>query len=64
MTDEHVIDFIKQLREGDIHELRVKKEDFLFFRSILTKQEDFKHFHGVAQRGGDIIFQYMTEPRS
>ncbi|WP_373688024.1 MULTISPECIES: hypothetical protein [Bacillus] len=58
------MEHIENLRSGNIHEFRVKKEDFLSFRAILTKQEDFKHFRGIAQRGGDVIFQYMKEPRS
>ncbi|QHZ46568.1 hypothetical protein [Bacillus sp. NSP9.1] len=64
MTDENAIDLIEQLRSGRIHEVRVNKDDFLSFRAILTKQEDFKYFRGIAQHGGDIVFQYKEEPRS
>ncbi|MCY9128917.1 hypothetical protein MOE95_21910, partial [Bacillus spizizenii] len=23
-----------------------------------------KHFRGIAQQGGDVIFQYLEQPRS
>jgi hypothetical protein len=55
---------LNELRDGIISELRIKKEDFLAFRMVLIKREDFKHFRGIAQQGGDIIYQYLQEPRS
>ncbi|BAI84988.2 hypothetical protein ACCO40_07715 [Bacillus spizizenii] len=55
---------IEQLRTGAINELRVQKEHFLDFRAVLSKQDDFKHFRGIAQQGGDVIFQYLEQPRS
>jgi hypothetical protein len=55
---------LNELRDGIISELRIKKEDFLVFRTVLIKRKDFKHFRGIAQQGGDIIYQYMKEPRS
>jgi hypothetical protein len=57
-------ELLNKLRDGEISELRIKKEDFLAFRPVLIKREDFKHFRGIAQRGGDIIYQYLKEPRS
>jgi hypothetical protein len=29
-----------------------------------VKREDFRHFRGVAQRGGDVLYQYLEEARS
>jgi hypothetical protein len=55
---------LNELRDGIISELRIKKEDFLVFRTVLIKRKDFKHFRGIAQQGGDVIYQYMKEPRS
>ncbi|GMB08678.1 hypothetical protein EDD69_10750 [Thermolongibacillus altinsuensis] len=64
MNEKEATELLNQLRDGEIHELLVKKEDFLTFRNVLVNREDFKHFRGVAQRGGDVIYYYMKEPRS
>jgi len=55
---------LDDLRDGNIVELFVKREDFLVFRSVLVKRDDFKHFRGIAQRGGHVIYRYLKEPRS
>ncbi|MEC1647267.1 hypothetical protein [Bacillus halotolerans] len=64
MRPEDITDQIEQLRTGEIKELRVQKEHFLDFRAVLSKQDDFKHFRGIAQQGGDVVFQYLEQPRS
>ncbi|MCZ0755491.1 hypothetical protein [Anoxybacillus sp. J5B_2022] len=55
---------LDDLRDGKIAELFVQKDDFLVFRSVLVKRSDFKHFRGIAQRGGHVIYHYLKEPRS
>ncbi|MEC3759087.1 hypothetical protein P9160_17175 [Bacillus halotolerans] len=64
MRPEDITEQIEQLRTGEIKELRVQKEHFLDFRAFLSKQDDFKHFRGIAQQGGDVVFQYLEQPRS
>ncbi|MEC1605569.1 hypothetical protein [Bacillus halotolerans] len=64
MHPEDITEQIAQLRTGEIKELRVQKEHFLDFRAVLSKQDDFKHFRGIAQQGGDVVFQYLEQPRS
>lgn len=64
MEEEVIHNILDQLKNGDLKEYYVKKEEFLDFRRILVKREDFKHFHGIAQRGGDVLYQYMEEERS
>ncbi|MED4647077.1 hypothetical protein P9293_06535 [Bacillus inaquosorum] len=64
MRPEDISEQIEQLRTGEIKELRVQKEDFLDFRAVLSKQDDFKYFRGIAQQGGDVVFQYLEQPRS
>lgn len=61
---EDITEQIGLLRTGEIKELRVQKEHFLDFRAVLSKQDDFKHFRGIAQQGGDVVFQYLEQPRS
>ncbi|MCC2929621.1 hypothetical protein [Bacillus sp. LBG-1-113] len=64
MRPEDITEQIEQLRTGEIKELRVQKEHFLDFRAVLSKQDDFKHFRGIAKQGGDVVFQYLEQPRS
>ncbi|MCY7907942.1 hypothetical protein [Bacillus inaquosorum] len=64
MRPEDITEQIEQLRTGEIKELRVQKEDFLDFRAVLSKQDDFKYLRGIAQQGGDVVFQYLEQPRS
>ncbi|MCM3761374.1 hypothetical protein M3212_11325 [Alkalihalobacillus oceani] len=49
---------LNQLRQRELEAYRVKKEDFLSFRAVLTAQEDFLHFRGNAQHGGETIYTY------
>jgi hypothetical protein len=64
MQEQYVIDILEKLKSGEISEYYVKKEDFMEFRQFLVKRDDFKHFRGIGQRGGDVLFQYLEEPRS
>ncbi|MCE4048482.1 MULTISPECIES: hypothetical protein [Bacillaceae] len=64
MLQEEVIHVLEQLKSGELKEYKVSKADFLAFRLELVKREDFKHYRGIAQRGGDVIYQYLEEPRS
>lgn len=55
---------LDQLKEGSLSEYYINKENFLEFRAELVKRKDFKHFRGIGQRGGDVIYQYQKNPRS
>ncbi len=55
---------LEQLKKGELSSYKVKKEDFLGFRAVLVKHENFKHFRGEAKQGGDIIYTYLAEQRS
>lgn len=63
MNKEEIESILDKLKNGEINEFLVKKEDFMQFRSCLVKRPDFKHFRGIAQRGGDVLFHYLEEPR-
>ena len=65
MPDEEFVNqILDKLKSGEIQEYFVKKDDFLPFRQVLVKREDFKHFRGIAQRSGDVLYQYLEEARS
>ncbi len=64
MSEETIIQFIEKLREGELDEWLVLKEDFLEVRKVIVAQEDFKHFRGIAKHGGQVIYQYTFEARS
>ncbi|PAQ14526.1 hypothetical protein [Bacillaceae bacterium SAOS 7] len=55
---------LDQLKNGEIEHFQISKEQFLSFQHVLVSREDFKHFRGVAQRGGSVIYYYLEEARS
>ena len=55
---------LEGLKEGNISSITVKKENFLEFREVLIKREDFKHFRGIAKQGGIVIYTYEKDARS
>jgi hypothetical protein len=64
MDDQEILAILDELRSGEVREYRVQKGEFLKFRQHLIAQDDFKHFRGIAQQGGDIIYTYLETPRS
>ncbi len=64
MSEAEILEQLQLLRTREIGEVRVMKEDFLTFRSVLVTQDDFKQFRGIAQQGGNILFHYLDTPRS
>lgn len=64
MQKELIQEILEKLKDGTLSEYYVTKENFLDFRAELVKREDFKHFRGIGQRGGDVTYQYQNEPRS
>ncbi|MGE6258545.1 hypothetical protein ACQKCU_11720 [Heyndrickxia sporothermodurans] len=64
LTEEQIINYLQQLRSGEIKELFVENNDFYEFRKILVEQKDFKHFQGIAQRNGHVLYSYLDEARS
>ncbi|NRD78687.1 hypothetical protein HPT25_15100 [Bacillus sp. BRMEA1] len=64
MNKEIVDDILNRLMTGELSEYYVKNEDFMIFRDVLVNRKDFKHFRGIGQRGGDVLYQYLKEPRS
>ena len=64
MEQNEMLNLIEQLKNGEIAQIFIKKEDFLTFREIIVNREDFKHFRGIAQHGGDVIYTYIEEARS
>lgn len=55
---------LNMLQNGTINTLEITKEEFLPFREVLLKREDFKHFSGKAKQGGNVIYTYLLTPRS
>ncbi|CAN7452645.1 hypothetical protein [Rossellomorea sp. LjRoot5] len=64
MSESEILEQLQSLRTREVEEIMVLKEDFLAFRSVLVKQDDFKQFRGIAKQGGNILFQYLDTPRS
>ncbi|MEH6905563.1 hypothetical protein [Neobacillus drentensis] len=64
MKEEMISEILNQLMTGELSEYYVKNDNFMEFRQVLVKRKDFKHFRGIGQRGGDVLYQYLKEPRS
>lgn len=64
MTEEMAHQILERLKNGELKEHFIEKDDFISFRQVLVKREDFRHFRGIAKRGGDVVYQYLEEARS
>lgn len=64
MEEQFVNEILNKLRDKELHEYRVTNDQFLAFRKVLVAREDFKHFRGIAQHRGEVIYTYLDEPRS
>jgi hypothetical protein len=59
-----ITEILNRLMVGELSEYYVENGEFMEFREVLVKRADFKQFRGIGQRGGDILYQYLKEPRS
>ncbi|MHC0038630.1 hypothetical protein [Pseudoneobacillus sp. C159] len=64
MNESFINEQLESLKKGILSEYHVSKEDFLSFREVLVNRKDFKHFRGIAGRGGSVVYQYLENPRS
>ena len=64
MNEQSINEILDKLMKGEITEYYVKNENFMEFREVLVKRPDFKHFRGIGQRSGDVLYEYLKEPRS
>jgi hypothetical protein len=64
MDENFINEQLDNLKNGILSEYFVSKEDFLNFRKVLVKRPDFKHFRGIAQRAGAVVYQYKEVARS
>jgi len=55
---------LEELRTGKLSSITIEKDDFLAFREVLVKREDFKHIRGTAKQGGIVIYTYDVDARS
>lgn len=55
---------LEQLKEGKVQQIEIQKDEFLAFRSVLVSHNNFKNFRGEAKQGGNIVYTYLSEPRS
>jgi hypothetical protein len=64
MSQHNIEQIVDKLRKREIEEYLVSKEDFLAFREVIVRENDFKHFRGIAQHGGAVTYTYMDKQRS
>ncbi|KMJ58289.1 hypothetical protein AB685_10285 [Bacillus sp. LL01] len=64
MNESLAEEVLDKLKNGELHEYRIQKEEFMIFRKVLVARDDFKHFRGIAKHNGEVVYQYMQEARS
>jgi hypothetical protein len=64
MNEDFINEQFDNLKKGNLTQYFISQSDFLIVRKVLVTREDFKHFRGIAQRGGAVLYQYMDVPRS
>lgn len=64
MQENEAKEILDKLASRELEAYTISKEEFLSFRHFLLQREDFKHFRGIAQHGGEVVYQYLDEPRS
>ncbi|MEH7121841.1 hypothetical protein V7122_09200 [Bacillus sp. JJ1532] len=64
MNEEQIQEILEKLKNGELSEYYVTKEEFLPVRIVLVKRDDFKHFRGIAKRGGAVLYSYVETARS
>ncbi|WP_419883658.1 abortive phage infection protein [Peribacillus sp. B-H-3] len=64
MDKTQVQEILEKLASNEIDNYKVSKEQFMDFRNVLVKRDDFKHFRGTAQHNGEVIYEYTESPRS
>lgn len=55
---------LDQLRDKEIESFEVNKNEFMEFREVLVKDEQFKHFRGEAKQGGNVVYTFVDIPRT
>lgn len=61
MDEKEALKIIEQLRDGSVDSHLINKDEFMVFRNVLISQLDRSKFIGIAQKGGQVIYQYENE---
>ncbi|MDQ0217284.1 hypothetical protein ELQ35_07890 [Peribacillus cavernae] len=64
MQEQEANEILEKLANRELEEHRITKEEFPSFRYFLVQRKDFKHFRGIAQHGGEVVYRYTDKPRS
>lgn len=61
LNKEDVEEIFEKLRNGEIEQYEVTKEEFLEFREVLMKQKDKEQIRGEAKKGGGVVYTHVKE---
>lgn len=50
---------IEKLRNGEIEQFEVTKEEFPQFREVLMRQKDKAQIRGEAKKGGGVVYTHV-----
>ena len=57
-------EMLGELAAGERRSITVTKEEFMAFREVLIRREDFKQFRGEAAHHGRVTYTYENVPRN
>ncbi|KEF39084.1 hypothetical protein M670_01471 [Schinkia azotoformans MEV2011] len=61
LNKEEIEEIIEKLRNGEIKQYEVTKEEFMEFREVLIKQKDKEQIRGEAKKGGVVVYTHVNE---
>jgi len=61
LNKEEIETIIEKLRNGEIEQYEVTKEEFSEFREVLIKQKDREQIRGEAKKGGGVVYTHVNE---
>ncbi|EKN71202.1 hypothetical protein BAZO_00245 [Schinkia azotoformans LMG 9581] len=61
LNKEEIEEIIEKLRNGEIKQYEVTKEEFMEFREVLIKQKDKEQIRGEAKKGGGVVYTHVNE---
>ena len=61
MSKEEIEAIIEKIRNGEIKQNEVTKDEFPEFREVLINQKDKEKIRGEAKKGGGVIYTHVNE---
>ncbi|MBM7708296.1 hypothetical protein [Enterococcus lemanii] len=60
MSERNFIEELQQLRDGEITEIIVKRDEFISFREVWLTLENREAYVGEAELEGTVVYRYVN----